>query len=524
MLAYFPKSYESEILYSLIARYGIHTGTEVQKEIISDLFGVKTAAAIIDFPSHLRELSTRVKDVWSITPQEIIQNHTLLPAYLPFITPEHAEQAIESSMSNYGANIHTRIGISASSVTLPEYLRLCPLCIKEQKINLGETYWRREHQLPGVYFCSVHHCVLHHSDQHYRPDGKHQFYAANYSQLVDKMIDIKTKNKSYHKLYTISVQFKQLLEYSINIRLTTWQWTVFYQQMASEIGLMTGKRINHSGIHELIQDNWSNNCLKLLQCSISSDSDNDWLVNIFRKHRKSFHPLRHLTVLQTIRPNQSIIALLEEVQQLPKSKVMTIVNAKKDSSISKKIINEHRRQWLTLKDNFPEHGTKNLRQLEHGAALYTWLYRHDNQWLKQNCPQRKSYRGENYRVDWDTRDTKIHQQLENIKKENIDNENSPRKTQTWFIHQLKQRAMVEKHLADLPKCKAFLDINAETISDYQQRRIYRVVKELIEEGKPVKIWMIIRRAGLKSEKLTKKVRDTLKNVEGIDVDGLPNLF
>lgn len=55
MLAYFPVPYEDELLYSVIARYAVHTGQlENRKAVLRDIFGKHTAVAIPDLPSHLQ--------------------------------------------------------------------------------------------------------------------------------------------------------------------------------------------------------------------------------------------------------------------------------------------------------------------------------------------------------------------------------------------------------------------------------------------------------------------------------------
>ena len=61
MLAYFPVAYSDELLYSMIARYVLHTGqSENQKAVLRDVFGTETAVAIPDLPSHLNQFRSRV--------------------------------------------------------------------------------------------------------------------------------------------------------------------------------------------------------------------------------------------------------------------------------------------------------------------------------------------------------------------------------------------------------------------------------------------------------------------------------
>ena len=130
MLAYFPVAYSDELLYSMIARYVLHTGqSENQKAVLRDVFGTETAVAIPDLPSHLNLFRSRVDQVWQVSVADIIKRHTLAPKYLPFLRPVQAKQVVKSMGSSQGGNIHTRCGISASVVQQPKVFPLLPhLC------------------------------------------------------------------------------------------------------------------------------------------------------------------------------------------------------------------------------------------------------------------------------------------------------------------------------------------------------------------------------------------------------------
>ena len=43
------------------------------------------------------------------------------------------------------------------------YLRLCPLCVGEDRKKYGEAYWHRKHQMIGIDVCAVHGCRLYDS-------------------------------------------------------------------------------------------------------------------------------------------------------------------------------------------------------------------------------------------------------------------------------------------------------------------------------------------------------------------------
>jgi len=39
-------------------------------------------------------------------------------------------------------------------------MRVCPLCVKEDRERYGETYWHLSHQLQGIDVCHKHGCYL----------------------------------------------------------------------------------------------------------------------------------------------------------------------------------------------------------------------------------------------------------------------------------------------------------------------------------------------------------------------------
>lgn len=178
LLPYFPTPYQDELLCSVIARYGVHCGITSAKELLRDLFNQSDVAAVMDFPGHLKTLKECLGDACSLSIDDWIQQHTLYPAFFAFIPGDRQKQIIQSAHSNNAGNIHTRLGICASFIKPPKYLRLCKECQHEQ---LGETYWQRNLQLPSVIFCPHHELPLVISSTLYHPMGKFDFQAAEHT-------------------------------------------------------------------------------------------------------------------------------------------------------------------------------------------------------------------------------------------------------------------------------------------------------------------------------------------------------
>lgn len=521
MLGYFPAPYPSELLYSMIARFAVHTGTRDQKQITADCFGVRTVAAVADFPSHLRQFCKSVRPVWTIYPEQILQHHTLMPAFLIYVSPKQADMAVNSALSDNGGNIHTRLGIAASNIFIPSRLRICVACYEEQTDSIGEPYWQREAQIPGACVCPKHHCTFSSTTTSYHPLGKHNYQPAITARL-EKKAALCTLSPTAKKIFIgLSDRLSKLLNVPIGERVTAWQWTQFYRSMATELGLLKGNRVDHAGIHQLVCSKTPRSVLLTLNSTIHN-SQQGWLLDLFRKHRKAFHPIRHLLLWQLVRPQSTLQEILDEAHSYPRSPAVLVRATGQDMTKVESI--RYKKQWLKLISHNPECGIKDLRTKTNGARIYAWLYRHEREWLGRNSPPRKKVHALTGRVEWHQRDRYFVKQLIGSNKISRGNLNLPRKTRAWYFNKFQQRAMLEKNLNKLPLCRMFLDKYAESIEQYQKRRIYRVAKDLFRQDSPLKKWVILRKAGLRTDKLTVEVKHWLEQVEDIVSSGQPDIF
>ncbi len=507
MLSYFPVAYSDELLYSMIARYAIHTGqTENQKGVLRDVFGVESAIAIPDLPSHLGLLSTRVNHVWQITEDELIKLYTLAPIYLPFLSPEQATLVVTSMYSNQGGNIHTRCGLSASGVHQTKYFRFCPLCAKEQYETLGEPYWQRSHQISGIDVCYHHQCRLVSSKLQFHPQEKHLFQSA-YKECADKIVEPVSLTEIEGRLIRL---FQELLELHVITGNSTQQWTEFYQKLATESGFKHGCRIDHRAIRQHMNYGWKPTNLDLF---LGCETADDWLVHLFRKHRKSFHPLRHLMVWSVLLPDVCVREILSMVGSIPKAAEKTADSTQKRIVKSKSLIQKKRYEWLSLLEKKNGVGIKAIRAEYPGDALYAWFYRNDRQWLMNHRPSKVIQINNHYRADYKKWDDKnlvlLIQCITDYKDKSI----RPRLSRTFLIKQLSRSNSVEKHLDDLPKTKKWLIRNAETVENYQLFRIQNVAEMLKRKNIPVKRWLLLRMAGIRFHSVSKKIEEIIHGYE-----------
>jgi hypothetical protein len=306
LLASFPNLYPDELLYSGIARYHQRSGNQGFKQTVEDLYGHRLVSSTIDLPSYLRELADRLSIDYAV--DKLINKHTLLPYYAPFLSEECYKKAVTlMEIGSPWGMVHVQLGLPACRVKNPDYLRFCSKCNQEDRAKFGEPYWHRVHQLPGVLLCPNHHIMLTCSKVWFSTkDHKHEFIP------LSELEDLSQKPTPFvlqewdHLLY-IAEQSKQLLDNSLlPIGLEVLRQK--YIQKLRSLGFVSnsGKKKMNSIVTEF-KGFYGDEFLRFSFSDIRADSKETWIHKLFRKPKNSCHPLRHLLVLRFLKENIDLI-------------------------------------------------------------------------------------------------------------------------------------------------------------------------------------------------------------------------
>lgn len=149
----FPSPYPDELLYSVLARYVVRIGSAPTARLMRQLFGSSSAHAVIDLPRQLGHLASTLPASMKLIAEDLVWKFTLFPCHAPFLQAESRLTIFEGMM---GTMRSSRVRIRRNSVSLSEVLCYCPKCAVQERRNLGECYWHRLHQIPGVEVCPVH--------------------------------------------------------------------------------------------------------------------------------------------------------------------------------------------------------------------------------------------------------------------------------------------------------------------------------------------------------------------------------
>jgi len=263
-----------------------------------DLYGVSTPSAVVDLPSHIDRLVKSLPVHSKYTSEGFIYGHTLYPFYAPFLPPDRSRLVFERMKGDLGGTLHCMTGIMASAFPVPRYLRFCPECNKSDYHAYGELYWHRVHQTPGVLVCPEHRELLKNSTVMYRGLNKHEYVPADSENCPFEPSDSLLSVEVLDRLYKISVDCKWLLENRLRKRKLNWFKDNYIAYLASEDLVSAKGFVDQELLSGQFIAFFGEELLHLLHSEFDSRTESTWIKSIVRKHRKAFHPIRHLLMIR----------------------------------------------------------------------------------------------------------------------------------------------------------------------------------------------------------------------------------
>ncbi len=156
-----------------------------------------------------------------------------------------------------------------------------------------------------------------------------------------------------------------------------------------------------------------------------------------------------------------------------------------------------RRQWQELCARFPQSTVTELRRK--APATWTWLYRHDKDWLRQHAPMAVRRKPQIQRVNWQKRDQQIAADVQSAVLQILATEPLQRVTKSRIGKNIGKLALLEHLLNKLPQTKSLLEKHCESPEQYRIRRIRRAIRQLLRKSHFVRVWEVVRLAGLRKE-------------------------
>lgn len=294
MLGFFPDPYPDELLYSACARYSDRVNYRGKINSLIEILG-KTGSAVLDFPSRIDYIISILPSGNNYSAEKIISENTLLPFYEPFLPCNRAKLA-RHQMKNYS------LGSISNIITKPnkslEYLRYCPICVLEDKKDYGETYWHRNHQLPGILVCSIHSCFLENSLVEWgKQNNRIHFLSAEKHLRPKKPIFLKTTDDQQILLKLAKSARWLLSQTGSNPRINLIRNRYYNQLLKNKLAHYNG-RIRKKHYYQAFNDYYSMALLNALNCPIGS-TDRSWILRIVEKSKTHIvqSPIKHLLMI-----------------------------------------------------------------------------------------------------------------------------------------------------------------------------------------------------------------------------------
>ncbi len=640
MISFFLDPYPEEIIYSTVARNASALNYPNLRSVGATYFGNPQTIATVAFPCRLEYMVTHLPWEMVHTVDTLIDEHTLLPFFSPFLLPSRVTQLRDNMCHTQGMSVHMRAGVMASTVPTPDALRFCPICAKEDKERHGESFWHRQHQVSGVYVCSKHHIWLEASSvQLANRQTRHTYITAEnaITYLPSSQPILKTQRETV--LLTIAQSVQWLLEQKpVPQGLEHLQERYVRALVKRDLATFSG-RVRITEVMEAFTAFYPKEILAFLHCELDTQSQDNWLARLVRKPDSALHPIHHFLLINFLdgsladylldspkpqapfgngpwpclnpvcsqykacvikictityplglngRPSGTFsctcsfiygrvgpdkdrddiyrrgkiisvgevwentlrkhwatgtfslrgtakllgvdpLTVKRYVQRLGLVEPLTKKNQEELIFPQAKINSEHlvettctplnsmRVAWQEVCNTYGHCGRKAVRQQI--PRVYTWLYRHDKDWLEQHLPLRKSLIP-SQRIDWTARDIEISRSIPKAIQNLQMQPGPPRRITTAAIgRSIGYLAMIQQHLNRLPLTAAVLMKAEESRATFAIRRIQWVSAHLYRQGRLPKRWELIRLCGVErllSEEIVQKSLEEAINKSNIN--------
>ena len=376
----FPTLYPDELFYSAIARYKQANAIDSKLGVERDIYGIDRHHKVgksVYFPQRLWTFIERLPFYAKLSVDELIWEHTMFPYYTAFMTNEKTNAVFEAMKCGNRMSIENMVGIPMSKIKTPQFLRYCPCCYEEDVSNLGESYWRRLPQIPGVLYCPIHK-VLYKDSVVDVTTANLDYVCADDDVCNEKLINDEdiAVYKDLNEIYVKNVQWLM----QNRIRSPPNYISSFYidrlreMELASYVG-----NIKMMEFVNVFEGHYSIKYLELMQSAVYKEGRNSWLKLFVRNTNKNRIPLRHLLMLQFL--NVQLAQLFE----------MKPVVGKRQKRKSDRVpifsIEERKARWLMLIDEHSNANRKELSRINNG--LFAWLRIHEREWFDEVTPKGK---------------------------------------------------------------------------------------------------------------------------------------
>lgn len=296
-----PYPYPDEVLYSILARHRVRLGQPTTTVLMRQLFGSPSVPAAVTFPTHLRHLASTLHPHANMTLDTLIRRFTLFPYYAPFFTRDYRLALYQRMAADHHGmeRAVTMAWLRRNSVTVPEMLRYCPACAAHERQELGEAYWHRLHQIPGVEACALHEVWLESTCAPARAlGGWHHFLPAESAISSTTARPLSAHEPGRNSILQLARDATWLIEQNAISSDPEALWNQ-YRYLLRERGLSSYRgKVSTSKLLSLINRIFPVTFLARLEGNSERLTSGRGLFSLIRKPRGGLPPLYHLLMMQ----------------------------------------------------------------------------------------------------------------------------------------------------------------------------------------------------------------------------------
>lgn len=291
---YGPPLLPDELFYSWLGRFSLLNALGSSKECIDQILGSRTIIPIIDLPTNLLSVQSRLDDWLPFqTLDQLIDLGTLLPYHRPFLDDLRHEAVREILVHGGGQGMKSLMGRIANRFGANPSLRYCARCVAESVARYGCPYWLRQHQLPGVTCCARHGVQLHSRATLQLRTDRHQFLIAPCRSL-----DFPQVCASDSQLRFASLSQKLLLSslppLDPQLRATVYRHAVHDIGLGNHLG-----RIDYEGLAEAVRTWFSDfrGFVHRERLLAPTSKPLAWVKDLIERPHRAIHPICHLLLI-----------------------------------------------------------------------------------------------------------------------------------------------------------------------------------------------------------------------------------
>ncbi|MDQ0160731.1 TnsD family Tn7-like transposition protein [Alkalibacillus salilacus] len=493
MMNFIPTFYDDELLVSAISRYRMRSGIRSVKSLEYHVFGQKRMTKSAFLPIDIDGLCANLPPNSKITSDELIQNHTLYPFYTAYLSDEKAKQVLEAMKKGSRTNIENMVGITASGIKPSQFLKYCPTCVHDDYNTLGESYWRRLPQLPGVFICPKHK-VFYKRSSVIMHDGRLSYVVPNEESLNEEIDNAWFSNK-WTRLNLEYVRYAEsLLNATPERKPSSFIVNYYVDQLRQKGFASSNGNIYMKEFAEAFMDYFAADYLDIMQSSIDEKDGAGWLGRFFRNNYKHKSPLRHLLIHQFLKLSVHNLFETGSVQGRSSS---THYHEPKFS------MEQRKREWLNLIEANP--GANRLELKEKAKGLHTWICKHDFAWYDQVTPrqQRRGTRSES--IDWQEKDDYYLKLIIQGEKALMNKAGKPERVTPNRVF---QEVGLNRHSVRSPKLvktQEHLTQLTEDLEHYRKRKIKWAINDMKANGLSISVYKVRRHIGFGGEQEVKRL-------------------